>query len=450
MNLEVPEVTIGRNPGNIIRINNPSVSRRHTKFVFENGRCTLYDLNSSNGTYVNGMRIQSQVLEHGDLVRVGEFPLEFAEDQPVVNAPSEGPGIASMANATAMGMGFGMDDFGPDEIELDASSLIEEDLGVGDSQPLMLGDDEIHEVLDADELYPELDPASFGDDTVDGGAEIAASLAKLRAAANESSGPDDHEHTQRADGHALNLQNWEREFSSGEFEQLPQEAAAAAPSPAAPSSAAPSSAGRGAPARQSVAMIEPDNSEVEALRAELESLRQMLDAGVADSDDMQVERLRGERDRLMDERRNLVRQLNETREALAQAPTDEALAEAQAALEEERQRASEAQARVEALTEESAGRGQQVEDASERERALREQLAELQQELDAHRQSQALVDSERAELGSQVSELQDEMQGFEDRYHQALLRIDDVSEELSVSLARVQELEEAAQISQAE
>lgn len=448
INSEVPEVTIGRNPGNIIRINNPSVSRRHTKFVYENGRCTLYDLNSSNGTYVNGMRIQSQVLEHGDLVRVGEFPLEFAEEQPVASTQVEDPGIASMAKATSMGMGFGMDDFGPEEIELDASSLVEEhEL---DDQPMMLGEDEVHEVLDPDELYPELEPESFGDDTVDGGAEIAASLAALRAAAQESPGPETHEHTQRADGHALNLQNWEREFSSGEHEQPPLEAAA----PAAVSQPVSQPAAQpigGAPARQSVAMQSPGNDEeVEALRAEVASLRQMLDAGVADSEDMQVERLRGERDRLMDERRTLVRQLNETRQALEQAPTDEAMAEAQAALDAERRRAAEAEGQLEALREESGSRARQLEEAAEREEALNAQIAAVQQELESHQQAQALVDSERAELGSQVSELRDEMQSFEDRYHQALLRIDDVTEELSASLKQVEELEEAAQIGQAE
>ncbi|WP_230467396.1 FHA domain-containing protein [Lujinxingia vulgaris] len=450
INSEVPEVTIGRNPGNIIRINNPSVSRRHTKFVYENGRCTLYDLNSSNGTYVNGMRIQSQVLEHGDLVRVGEFPLEFAEEQPVVSTQVEDPGIASMAKATSMGMGFGMDDFGPEEIELDASSLVEEhEL---DDQPMVLGEEEIHEVLDPDELYPELEPESFGDDTVDGGAEIAASLAALRAAAQESAGPDAHEHTQRADGHALNLQNWEREFSSGEHEQPPMDAAAPVAAPVAQPVAQPAAQpGGGAPPRQSVAMSEavPDE-EVEALRAEVASLREMLDAGVADSEDMQVERLRGERDRLMDERRTLVRQLNETRQALEQAPTDEAIAEAQAALDAERRRAEEAEAQIDALSQESASRAQAIEEASAREEALQEQLEALQQELQSHQQAQALVDSERAELGSQVSELRDEMQSFEDRYHQALLRIDDVTEELSASLAKVEELEEAAQIGQAE
>ncbi|WP_164855966.1 FHA domain-containing protein [Lujinxingia sediminis] len=442
INSEVPEVTIGRNPGNIIRINNPSVSRRHTKFVYENGRCTLYDLNSSNGTYVNGMRIQSQVLEHGDLVRVGEFPLEFAEEQPVISTPVEDPGIASMANATSMGMGFGMDDFEPEPIELDASSLVEE--YEFDDQPMMIGEDEIHEVLDPDELYPELEPESFGDDTVDGGAEIAASLAALRAAARESAGPDTHEHTQRADGHALNLQNWEREFSSGEYEQPQLKAAAPVPPPAAQPADV-------APTRKSVAIAAAvNNEEVEALREEVASLRQMLDAGVADSDDMQVERLRGERDRLMDERRTLVRQLNDTRQALEQAPTDEAMAEAQAALHAERHRASEAEAQMEALRDESGSRARQLEEAAEREQELSAQLAAVRQELESHQQAQALGDSERAELGSQVSELRDEMQSYEDRYHQALLRIDDVTEELGASLAKIEELEEAAQIGQAE
>lgn len=76
---EFPEVTIGRNPGNIVRVNNPSISRKHAKLVFDAGQITLYDLNSSNGSYVNGTRIQNQVLVDGDRVRVGEFPLDFVE-----------------------------------------------------------------------------------------------------------------------------------------------------------------------------------------------------------------------------------------------------------------------------------------------------------------------------------------------------------------------------------
>ena len=38
-----PEVTIGRNPGNQIRLQSPSISRYHAKITFENGRCVLHD-----------------------------------------------------------------------------------------------------------------------------------------------------------------------------------------------------------------------------------------------------------------------------------------------------------------------------------------------------------------------------------------------------------------------
>ena len=75
-----PEVTVGRNPGNTLRVNNPSISRRHAKFVWESGEVTLYDLDSSNGCYVNGNRIRSQVLVDGDRLRIGEFPLQYMDE----------------------------------------------------------------------------------------------------------------------------------------------------------------------------------------------------------------------------------------------------------------------------------------------------------------------------------------------------------------------------------
>lgn len=75
-----PEVTVGRNPGNTLRVNNPSISRRHAKIVWENGEVTLYDLDSSNGCYVNGNRVRSQVLADGDRLRIGEFPVVFVDE----------------------------------------------------------------------------------------------------------------------------------------------------------------------------------------------------------------------------------------------------------------------------------------------------------------------------------------------------------------------------------
>lgn len=85
-----PEITIGRNPGNVIRINNPSISRSHAKIIYDGGRCTLFDLNSSNGSFVNGKKVRSQVLESGDRVRCGGFPLEFVDEEED-DFPTEAP-----------------------------------------------------------------------------------------------------------------------------------------------------------------------------------------------------------------------------------------------------------------------------------------------------------------------------------------------------------------------
>ncbi|MEO1266790.1 MAG: FHA domain-containing protein, partial [Myxococcota bacterium] len=81
INQDLHEVTIGRNPGNVIRIANPSISRQHAKILFDGGKCTIFDLNSSNGSFVNGKKIRSQVLHHNDRIRCGEFPLEFLDDE---------------------------------------------------------------------------------------------------------------------------------------------------------------------------------------------------------------------------------------------------------------------------------------------------------------------------------------------------------------------------------
>ena len=53
VNAQQPEVTIGRNEGNMLRIMTKAVSRFHAKVVFQNGRYYFIDNNSSNGCYVN-------------------------------------------------------------------------------------------------------------------------------------------------------------------------------------------------------------------------------------------------------------------------------------------------------------------------------------------------------------------------------------------------------------
>jgi pSer/pThr/pTyr-binding forkhead associated (FHA) protein len=64
-------LTIGRETDNMLIIPDPSVSRHHARIVFENGALVVYDLNSTNGVYVNEQRVSKQSLRAGDIVRFG-------------------------------------------------------------------------------------------------------------------------------------------------------------------------------------------------------------------------------------------------------------------------------------------------------------------------------------------------------------------------------------------
>ena len=70
-------VTIGRQPDNLLRIDNPAVSGHHAKIYWEGGHCILEDCESFNGTYVNNRRIGKLTLKDGDVVLIGKHTLEF-------------------------------------------------------------------------------------------------------------------------------------------------------------------------------------------------------------------------------------------------------------------------------------------------------------------------------------------------------------------------------------
>jgi pSer/pThr/pTyr-binding forkhead associated (FHA) protein len=78
--LERTIFTIGRNLDNNIILQNPVVSRLHARLVFRNGHFEVEDLSSLNGTYVNGEPVERRVLESGDIITLGNFPLVYLED----------------------------------------------------------------------------------------------------------------------------------------------------------------------------------------------------------------------------------------------------------------------------------------------------------------------------------------------------------------------------------
>jgi hypothetical protein len=69
---------IGRTQGNDVVLPDPTVSRHHARLSFRNGQWYLEDLNSSNGTYVNNVRINRPApLMEGDELRFGDELLDF-------------------------------------------------------------------------------------------------------------------------------------------------------------------------------------------------------------------------------------------------------------------------------------------------------------------------------------------------------------------------------------
>ncbi len=77
--LETP-VSIGREEDNVIQLNDERVSRIHAKMQEDRGEVILTDLNSTNGSRVNGHPVQLRVLQPGDHVQIGRCTLLYGSD----------------------------------------------------------------------------------------------------------------------------------------------------------------------------------------------------------------------------------------------------------------------------------------------------------------------------------------------------------------------------------
>jgi len=73
-------LTIGRGEENHIRLTHSTVSRQHTLVYLENGQAIVQDMESRNGTFLNGERIDKAVLSDGDVIWVGDVALRFVQE----------------------------------------------------------------------------------------------------------------------------------------------------------------------------------------------------------------------------------------------------------------------------------------------------------------------------------------------------------------------------------
>jgi pSer/pThr/pTyr-binding forkhead associated (FHA) protein len=72
--------TLGRRPYNDIVIDNLAVSGEHAVIHMNGPEVVLEDLNSTNGTYVNGKAIKKQALQNSDGIEVGKYKIKFVAD----------------------------------------------------------------------------------------------------------------------------------------------------------------------------------------------------------------------------------------------------------------------------------------------------------------------------------------------------------------------------------
>ena len=103
--------TLGRRPYNDIVIDNLAVSGEHAVMQMSGADVSLEDLNSTNGTYVNGKAIKKQALQNGDTVEIGKYKIKFVhegmadkhEKTMVINAGNAAPRASATAPLAAAG-----------------------------------------------------------------------------------------------------------------------------------------------------------------------------------------------------------------------------------------------------------------------------------------------------------------------------------------------------------
>src|SRR3954468_24397419 len=71
------KTTLGRRPYNDIVIDNLAVSGEHAVLQMVGADVFIEDLNSTNGTYINGKAVKKQLLSHNDTVEIGKYKIKF-------------------------------------------------------------------------------------------------------------------------------------------------------------------------------------------------------------------------------------------------------------------------------------------------------------------------------------------------------------------------------------
>ena len=91
--LDSARMVMGRLPTCNISLNDPNASRQHAELVLRDDGWWIVDLDSTNGTFVNGSLVKERRLAPGDMIQVGSSRLEFAREAPRPAPAMPKPGV---------------------------------------------------------------------------------------------------------------------------------------------------------------------------------------------------------------------------------------------------------------------------------------------------------------------------------------------------------------------
>jgi pSer/pThr/pTyr-binding forkhead associated (FHA) protein len=107
------KTSLGRRPYNDIVIDNLAVSGEHAVLQMVGNDVFIEDLNSTNGTYINGKAIKKQLLAHNDTVEIGKYKIKYLADESneyektMIMRPGGASPMAATAAYAAPSSGFG-------------------------------------------------------------------------------------------------------------------------------------------------------------------------------------------------------------------------------------------------------------------------------------------------------------------------------------------------------
>lgn len=147
-NLATP-ITIGREEGNSLQLNDERISRFHLKIQEDNDKVVLTDLGSTNGTKVNGEETQLRILRYGDVITAGRSVLLYGSRRQIAER------LASLRKGNDDGPTVAEDDEDENNVDDEAVASLDYELSWNASPD----DDSPLHILEAPELPERLSPA---------------------------------------------------------------------------------------------------------------------------------------------------------------------------------------------------------------------------------------------------------------------------------------------------